>query len=89
MDRLLIQFPPSVLMPDLYCQSGDLDPVAVGPRAVAAQRWTTHLIETDRPATAGSTLQYPGTSYTAAAVTYASYTAVAAAKTTYQDWADG
>jgi hypothetical protein len=88
-DRLLIQFPPAALMADLFCQAGDLEPVAVGPRATNAQKWRTHVIETDRPPTAGSTLLYPGSSYTTGAATWASYTAVAAARTTYIDWSDG
>jgi hypothetical protein len=85
----LVQFDPALHITDMFVAYGDVAPNVHGPRAGQAQTWTINLTEIARPSTVGYPLMIPGVSWTSTAAAFASYTALAAARTNWLDVADG
>jgi hypothetical protein len=87
--QILVQFAPTSHIPDLYAAVGDVQPLVFGPRSQQFQRFQVDLTEIDRPSTTNDPLRIPGVSWTSQAATFATYTAAAAARTSWSDYADG
>lgn len=86
-DRLLVQFSPSLHIPDLFCAVGDIAPNVMGGRQIHLQTWRIGVVEIDRPSTVDSPLRVPGVSWASQAAVFSSYTAAAADLTSWSDYA--
>ena len=86
-DRLLIQFSPSLHIPDAFVAAGDMQPTVIGPRQGEAQKWRVDVTEMDRPSTEGWPLMAPGVTWESQATAFDSYTDAAAQFDSWSEYA--